>query len=731
MAANVGYATLNVIPSAKGFGKALRGEVDPAMAASGKAGGSSLVGGLRAVAGPLMAAAGAATMGIFVASAIKQAGALEQSMGAIDSVFKGSAGQMHDWAASAATAVGLTRNQYNELGTLIGSQLKNAGTAMDDLGPSTNRLIGAGADLASMFGGTTKEAVEAISSALKGERDPIERYGVSLKQASIDAKAAELGFEKVNGALTNEANAAATLALIMEQTTDAHGNFAKEAVTYEGVMQRLSASWGNVTTTIGQGFLPFATAAGSILLAMMPAVQGVADNFNLFGAAMSSAFTDAGGGIAGIQAMFASIGQAIADWFAGGGVQAMIAGGASLRDGLLSSIATALPGILSAIVAMAPSILSAAVASFQSLALGLLQSIPPLITTLLGMAPMLIMTLLGMVPALLASALTLFMGIIQGLVVVIPQIVTALVTMLPSLATALISMLPGIVTAGLEMFMGIVQAVVQLIPVLITAVLDLLPVLIETILGMLPGIIDSALTLFLGIVTALLTAIPQVIVALLRMLPQLISTLIGMIPKLLESAVKLFKGIVEALPVVLPLIIDALIKIGPELVRTLISMVPLLIRAGIDLIGGLVKGLFQAAGSVVDALLKIAGGAIDAFKSFFGIKSPSRVFMALGGFIGEGLAIGIDGMRGEVTKSVLGLADAAQSAMDRSTLVWSTDVSGAIPEGGVMGSAERLVAALADTGSGDHLEYHQHGGQGLTAEQELVRAARRLKYKAA
>src|SRR5699024_9790316 len=97
---------------------------------------------------------------------------------------------------------GLTKNEFNELGTLMGAQLKNGGTAMDELAPKTNELIGLGADLSSMFGGDTKQAVEALSSALKGERDPIERYGVTLKQASIDAKAAELGFDKVNGALS-------------------------------------------------------------------------------------------------------------------------------------------------------------------------------------------------------------------------------------------------------------------------------------------------------------------------------------------------------------------------------------------------------------------------------------------------------------------------------------------------------------------------------------------------
>ena len=199
MAANViGHATLNVVPSTKGFGSALNGDLGPVGDSGGKTLGGKVGGAFKGVVGPLLAAAGAVGMGMFVSSAVKAAGGLEQSIGAINSVFKSGAGGMLEWSSGAATAVGLTRNEFNELGTLIGSQLKNAGVAMSDLGPKTNELIGLGADLSSMFGGTSREAVEALSSALKGERDPIEKYGVSLKQASSDSKAAELGNEKVN-----------------------------------------------------------------------------------------------------------------------------------------------------------------------------------------------------------------------------------------------------------------------------------------------------------------------------------------------------------------------------------------------------------------------------------------------------------------------------------------------------------------------------------------------------
>lgn len=254
--------------------------------ALGKIGGVAMAG--AAIAGGAITA--------LAITGIKQAADLEQSVGAVNTVFKGSAGQMHEYAEAAAEAMGLSQNEYNELATTLGTQLKNGGTAMDQLADKTNGLIGLGADLASMFGGTTPEAVNALSSALKGERDPIERYGVSLKQAQIDAKAAELGFQKVGGSLSNEANQAATLALIMEQTADAHGNFAKETDTLAGQQAILSAQWKNFTTNIGEAFLPILTKVMSVLTgSLIPALR----DFGGFISYSLSSFMESSGGAIG------------------------------------------------------------------------------------------------------------------------------------------------------------------------------------------------------------------------------------------------------------------------------------------------------------------------------------------------------------------------------------------------------------------------------------------------
>src|SRR5699024_4545988 len=102
-------------------------------------------------------------------------------------MLQGQAEAVHRLGENASTAVGLSSRAYQESAAVLGAQLQNLGFAGDQLVGTTDGLIALGADLAATFGGTTQEAVNALSAAFRGERDPIERYGVSIKQTQVNA----------------------------------------------------------------------------------------------------------------------------------------------------------------------------------------------------------------------------------------------------------------------------------------------------------------------------------------------------------------------------------------------------------------------------------------------------------------------------------------------------------------------------------------------------------------
>jgi hypothetical protein len=107
--------------------------------------------------------------------------------------------------------------------------------------------------------------VTAMSAALRGEFDPLERYGVSLTAAAVGAKAVELGLAESTSAVDGHAKAVATLALIEEQTADATGQFSRELGTAAGQMSVATAKLGDARDELGSRFLPLVSKGAGLV----------------------------------------------------------------------------------------------------------------------------------------------------------------------------------------------------------------------------------------------------------------------------------------------------------------------------------------------------------------------------------------------------------------------------------------------------------------------------------
>lgn len=219
------------------------------------------------------ASAALAAIGAGAATCAKAAGDLQQSVGGVETVFGDSSKQMLAWSKNAAKSVGLSQNEYNEFATLVGSQLQNFGMSAEQSASKTNELIGLGADLSSMFGGTTADAVDALSSALKGEMDPIEKYGISLNDTTLQAQAASMGLGDLYKSGDRNAKMQATLAAITAQSGKAVGNFAREADTAQGQQQRMNAAFENAKAALGEALLPFLTQMAEKLASVATWIQ--------------------------------------------------------------------------------------------------------------------------------------------------------------------------------------------------------------------------------------------------------------------------------------------------------------------------------------------------------------------------------------------------------------------------------------------------------------------------
>lgn len=569
--ANAGYATLTVIPSARGFASALGGQINAPMAGAGREGGGraggAFAGAFKSMVAPALAFFSAKAIAGFVSSSISAAGDLQQSIGATEAIFKGSSAQMLQWSASAANDVGLTKNEFNSLGDLIGAQLKNGGTAMDELAPKTRNLITQGADMASMFGGTTKDAVEAISSALKGERDPIEKYGVSLKQATIDAKAAEMGFTKVGGSLSTEATQAATLAIIMQQTADAHGNFAKEADTMQGQQQRLSAGWENIKASIGTAFLPVLTQAMAFVnTSVMPGLTAFADKLGT-------------GGLAG----------------AFGPLLAVVGPFASQ---LGAAFAPLIPMLLNVFTAFSP----------LKIILTALQPVLPVLVGLISQLANTIGGVLGVALTYAAPLITQLTATLSGVFVAVMPAVVAMVTLLGNTLAQLTPVIMNVLNAIMPLVFSLVS---QLTPVITSLVTSIMPPLVS-IFGSILNAIIPLINIIVAVLVPVIQALLPVVVTIFAAVANIITAAMQVIQGVIQVVTGLISGNWAGVWAGIQNIFSGVWSLIQAIVIGAINIVRSVITAGINIIASTWGTIWNNMVSRLQAVWSAITGAVGA-----------------------------------------------------------------------------------------------------------------------
>ncbi|RKU01816.1 hypothetical protein C7H84_19055 [Burkholderia sp. Nafp2/4-1b] len=82
-------------------------------------------------------------------------------------------------------------------------------------------------------------------------------------------------------------------------------------------------------------------------------------------------------------------------------------------------------------------------------------------------------------------------------------------------------------------------------------------------------------------------------------------------------------------------------------------------QMGVRLVDGFVDGIRSRLSAVKEAIRTVADSAVGWFRDKLQIRSPSRVFVALGQYVGQGAALGMAGQVRPIRRAALGLATAA------------------------------------------------------------------------
>jgi hypothetical protein len=273
----VGSAFLTIMPSAKGFGKALGSEIDAPLAAAGQRGGKavgdgvakggkqSFVGAGKHLGGAFagaFAAVGVVTavsaVGDYISSAIGAASDLSETVNKSGAIFGDNAGQIEKWASTAAQSVGLSKAAALEAAAGFGNMFQQLGFAGDVAADMSTDVVQLSADLGSFNNLPTADVADRISAAFRGEYDSLQALIPNINAARVEQEALATTGKAAASELTAQEKAAAVLAIVHKDGAAAAGDFAKTSDGLANSQKILQADLENVKTEIGTALLPVA-----------------------------------------------------------------------------------------------------------------------------------------------------------------------------------------------------------------------------------------------------------------------------------------------------------------------------------------------------------------------------------------------------------------------------------------------------------------------------------------
>jgi uncharacterized protein YoxC len=202
--------------------------------------------------------------------AINAASDLEESMSKVGVIFGEGAKEVEAFAETAAKALGQSKQDVLEAAGTFGTFGTAAGLAGTDLAEFSNGMTALASDVASFNNAEPDEVIQAMGAALRGEAEPMRRFGVLLNDATLRAEAMALGIYDGNGALTDQQKILAAQQAILKQTTDAQGDFARTSEGLANQTRIMKAQFEDVKAELGKALLP-------IVLKILPVFAKLAD----------------------------------------------------------------------------------------------------------------------------------------------------------------------------------------------------------------------------------------------------------------------------------------------------------------------------------------------------------------------------------------------------------------------------------------------------------------------
>ena len=192
----------------------------------------------------------------FLSGAVDAASSMNEELGKSEAVFGSSAQTIEAWSKKTADAFGISRLEALQATGTMGNMLRAFDITGDKASDMAMNLVELAADMGSFNEASVEDTLFAIGAALRGENEPIRKFGVALDDARLKQEALSMGLFSGTGALSANAKAMASYSLIVKQTAIQQGNFADTSDDLANSKKRLMAQFEDLKAQVGKSLLP-------------------------------------------------------------------------------------------------------------------------------------------------------------------------------------------------------------------------------------------------------------------------------------------------------------------------------------------------------------------------------------------------------------------------------------------------------------------------------------------
>lgn len=258
---------------------------------------------------------------------------------------------------------------------------------------------------------------------------------------------------------------------------------------------------------------------------------------------------------------------------------------------------------------------------------------------------------LGICAATGSAAFLVLIEGIKGLSALLPQLAIDLANAIANFIITLGQKAPEMAVAMAQLIAALIYAIDQNIPNIIASMFNLISAMLTELSNHAYEFGEKGATILANFLNGIADNIGKVIDAATNVILNFLDGIARNGPKIIDkgmwTVLKLLEGVRDAINKYS----HRFNKVGREIAWAIVD--------------GMTDGLASKAWSFGESMVSVAKKGYNKVKDFFGIHSPSRLMKELGGYVGEGLAIGIENTGERVAAAGDNMSSAAYDAMSR------------------------------------------------------------------